>query len=226
MRVKSITPICVTETELDRRRQRYRRLSPDSLEVDLFNLPDDKATPRSLDSAEDIAASERLVVGMALADTSGYEAILPDCVLDPGLDELERSSEVRAFGMLKLTASFLCGCGLRYAAVVRNQAIADELGKRIAHYGLDDLLDDVVVLDLDFEAVSNAELWRSALLEVQTALKRSGTRALINGCSAVDISSSASHLPTVDPTELALYLLGTTQTFELLGARTAQPIAS
>lgn len=214
MRIKAITPILVSESELARRQARYRALSPSSVEVDVVNLPERPGVPRKLESARDIRASEELVTEEALrTDPSRRDVVLPDCVLDPGLDLLEAESPVPAFGILKLSAGFLTLLDHRFAAFTRNQPIADELRDRLESYGFLPHFDRVSVLDLAFEDIANAEGWSGALREAGEQFSGSQTTAVINGCSAVEVRPQSERAVTVvDPTRLALTLLGAAAT--------------
>ena len=210
MRITAITPIRVGELELARRQARYDALSPPSVEVELIDLPDRSDVPRSLESEQDIRASERLVIEEAMnVDPSSCDAILPDCVLDPGLDQLEAEASVSTFGILKLSAGCLLASGHEFAAFTRNRAIGDELHRRLESYGYLPHFDRVAVLDLAFEDIANDEEWNKALCEAAAQFSDSSTTAVINGCSAVEIQSDSRDAVTiVDPTKLALAFLG------------------
>ena len=207
MKVKAITPIHVADDELERRSARYRRLAPPGVEIDLLNLPDDASIPRRLESPEDIAASDRLVAEVARRHADGADALLPDCVLDPGIDALERLGGPPAFGMLRLAAGFLASCGRRFGAVTRNRAIGEELERRVRLYGLDPWFDRVVVLELDFEAVADHDRWEEALDRSRSAFEGTGVSAILNGCSAVELTGER-ETPVLDPAALALRMLG------------------
>lgn len=205
MRIKVITPIRVTEEELDRRQRRYRTLSPASVETTLFNLPE--GAPRSLASERDIRTSERFVVEEAMrADPSEYDAVLPDCVLDPGLDELERECPISTFGILKLSAGFLRLLGHDFASVTRNEPIGEELKSRLRAYGYADRFDGNAVLDLSFEDIADDVRWNAALEQTSERFAGTGTTAIINGCSAVEVEARDG-VAVVDPTSLALRVL-------------------
>jgi Asp/Glu/hydantoin racemase len=206
MHLLAITPIRVNDAELDRRQARYDKLSPPGIEVELVNLPDDDSVPRTLESAADIEASDRLVATVALEYGAGADALLPDCVLDPGIDVLARAAATPVHGVLRLATAALAGCGLRFGAVTRNRAIADELERRIALYGFASWFEHTSVIDLDFDAIADHARWNDALGAAEAELAPTGARAILNGCSAVDIDRAGS-LPVVDPTAVALQAL-------------------
>jgi Asp/Glu/hydantoin racemase len=208
MRVRSITPIRVPEDELERRRERYARLAPPGVDVHLDNLVDGPATPRQLETDDDVARSSDLVLAMALeTDPAEYDLVLPDCVLDPAVARV-REEPVPIVGILQLVATNLAMLGRSFTAVTRNRAIADELADRIEAYGLAGRFHGVDVLDLDFEAIQDDRRWHAALAPSRMAALHRGAQAVINGCSAVDVDDDAPGAPAVDPTGLALRLLG------------------
>lgn len=208
MRVRSITPIRVPDDELARRRSRYARLAPPGVTVHLDNLPDDAATPWQLDTDDDVARSNELVLAMALeTDPGDFDLVLPDCVLDPGVARVDDEA-VPIVGILQLAATHVAMLGRSFTAVTRNRAIADELADRVRAYGLDDRFLGVDVLELDFTAIRDESRWHRALAPSRLAAARRGASAVINGCSAVDVDSDDAGAPAVDPTALALRLLG------------------
>ncbi len=206
MKIKAITPIRVGEAELLRRRKRYQSLSPPGVEIDLVDLPEE--APQSLESEEDIRDSERFVIEAAMnTKPSEHDAVLPDCVLDPGLDALERDCPVPAFGILKLASGFLRALGHRFASVTRNSPIGEELRRRLEVYGFTDSFERNVILDLSFDDIADDARWNAALEEAGAQFVASETTAIINGCSAVEVKVEGD-VSMVDPTALALRVLG------------------
>lgn len=208
MRIKAITPMRVGAEEIDRRQERYDRLAPAGMSVTLFDLPAGPDTPTALDTDDDIRASERLVVEAALdTDPTRFDAILPDCVLDPGVPELDQRSPLPVLGITRLAAGLLASLGRPFAAVTRNEAIGRELAAVIARYGLAHFA-GVEVLGLSVTAIADDVVWSAAVADVAAASARAGVATILNGCSAVELTGTATAVPIVDPTALALQLVG------------------
>jgi Asp/Glu/hydantoin racemase len=204
MRILAITPIRVTDDELVRRQERYDRLAPAGVQVHLDNLADSPDAPRALDTAEQVAASETLLAAQfSTADPSRYDALLPDCVLDP-LVGGNHHLPLPLHGISRLTAHHLTGLGGRIGAVARNGAIADELDRKLASYGIVTTA-PTAVMDLSFDAIADDAVWAEA---VDATISHLDLDAVINACSAVDVSAHGSGPRLVDPTRLALELLG------------------
>ncbi|HEX6336863.1 MAG TPA: aspartate/glutamate racemase family protein, partial [Jiangellaceae bacterium] len=178
-------------------------------QVHLDNLPADPDVPRQLDSADAIAASDTFVVEAARrTDPAQFDAVLPDCVLDPGLDRLrDEGFPLPVIGITELAATAAAAVGGRLAAVARNSAIADELERRIWQYGLGSRFAGVHVLGLSFADIADDARWNAALDDAAKHFAGSGVTAILNGCSAVEVRVGTG-VPVFDPTRAALTLLG------------------
>lgn len=207
LRVKTISPLKLEPEEVVRRQARYDALAAPDLEVTLFNLEGDDA-PLRFDHPEEIEASEALTYReMRNTDPAEFDVLLPDCVLDPGLDKLPAPA-VPAQGILRLASGFIHAMGSSFAAITRNAAIGEELSRKVGSYGLGTALSSVEILDVDFCFVSDHSQWELAMGPVVKRLASQGVKVLLNGCSAVDISQRRLEgVLVVDPTELALRAL-------------------
>jgi Hydantoin racemase len=204
MRIRSITPIRVDADELERRQQRYERMLPVGWTLDLENIPATVGTPDQLSSPDQIRASERVGVEAGRdTDAARFDALLPDCVLDPGVAELDELAGVPVLGITRLTAHFLAACGQRFGVITRNHVIGDEYRSVIERYGLAKHFDDVYVLGLSVDDIANDEIWNESIERVARTAAKNGTTVLINGCSAVDVTVAGGSVRIVDPTALA-----------------------
>lgn len=203
MRLLAITPIAVSEDELARRQQRYDRLAPPGVEVVLENLGTGVGVPAALETASDVAASEEVLVRrFATCDPAGYDAFLPDCVLDPVVDravELPRP----VHGIARLATHLIASLGRSFTAVARNQAIASELDHRFATYGLVPV-QRTAVLDLSVDDISDDAIWADAVGEAVADLD---CDVVVNACSAVEVRPGSGGPTILDPTATALQVL-------------------
>lgn len=234
LRVKAIAPLRLSDAELERRQARYDRLGHLTCQVTLVNLVGTDA-PERLDSPEQVARSEELTIAeIERTDPRAFDVVVPDCVLDPGVGtwlgavgssratsssvvsgagsgsgaEHHGSTPVPVVGILRLVGSYLASVGRCFAAVARNQVIADTLAATVDRYGLGAWLTGVYVLDVDFCLVADGPSWAEALRPLERQLLADGVETLFNGCSAVDIEADAlGPITVVDPTALALRLL-------------------
>lgn len=201
MRIFSVTPIHVGSEELARRQERYRSLLPAGVTLDLFDIGPE--APRALDTDEDVRASEAAVKAALRAAPDGYDILMPDCVLDPGVADL--ADELPVVGILQLSLGWQVIRGRKVGLVARNDAIADELRARGAVYGWSNHLDAVHVLGLGVEAIADHDQWTAGLNKALDEFDPE-VSTVINGCSAVEVKDHR-RVSVVDPTALALRLL-------------------
>ena len=203
MRLLAWTPIVVGADELARRQSRYDRLSPAHVEVVLRDLGGIfPSATRALESDDDIRTSEDLVVSaFGNSDPEGFDAFLPDCVLDPAIHA--EGLALPILGLSHLAATFLAAQGATVGALARNRAIAHELDRRLASYAVK--REPTLVMDLSFEDIADDETWRRA---VESHAGRLTCDFALNACSAVELGSPATDTVVVDPTALSLRLLG------------------
>ncbi len=207
MRIYAVTPIHVGEAELARRQARYNELCPPELSVDLADIGPD--APRALETAQDVQDSEALVVEALRRAPDGYDALMPDCVLDPGVADLAGKLATPVIGILRISLGWSMLTGRPSAAVARNDAIASEILERVKAYGWFDRFHGVEVLNLEVDSIADTHRWADALDGAVQRLARVGAADVINGCSAVDLPKDRSQgtVRVVDPTHLALRLL-------------------
>lgn len=203
MRVIAITPIHVTDEELARRQERYSRLAPEGVTVELRNLT--KQSPVALDEQTDVLSSDAaLMDDMCHVKEDTFDVILPDCVLDPGFRPGKNGAVV---GMLESVVAHLVKQGHKVGAVTRNETIGTELVRRVGEYGFADDFAGLEVLNLTFDAINDEELWHAALKIGVDKLVAKGATVVINGCSAVNVDQSQLSIEVVDPAEMALKLI-------------------
>lgn len=203
MKVVSITPIHVTDKELARRQERYQRLAPAGVTVDLRNLS--HQSPVALDNKNDVRSSDsNLASDISEINADSYDVLLPDCILDPGF---RKNSSETTVGMLDSVMKHLVDARNKIGAVTRNDSIGEELVRRVGEYGYADNFVGLEVLNLSFDAINDEEEWHRALKIAVDRLAEKGATVVINGCSAVNVDQSQLRLPVVDPAELVLQLI-------------------
>jgi Asp/Glu/hydantoin racemase len=204
LRIRSITPIHVDVAELERRQRRYDRLAPTNITVQLDDLGDGRHVPRALDTEDDIRRSEQLVIAeIHRTDPNHFDAVLPDCVLDPGVGVIT-GAPVPVLGLLQLSSHLLASSGQRFAAVTRNSAIADELVRKLTSYGIADTFAGVRILGLSVTDIADDDVWAAAINRSVADLT---VNSIINGCSAVEVQVPMAGPSIVDPTATALRVI-------------------
>lgn len=206
MRIYAVTPIHVDDEELARRQARYDALCPPGVSVHLEDIG--SAAPTALDTDHDVRASESLMVEALASTPQGYDAVMPDCVLDPGVEQLAGKLPLPVLGLLRISLGWQVLAGRRIGAVARNRAIADEIAARVDAYGWSSSFTEVDVLDLDVHAIADTRRWADAMGAAVARLEAGGASVVINGCSAVDVTDKdPGSVRVVDPTALTLRLV-------------------
>ncbi|MEV4133109.1 aspartate/glutamate racemase family protein [Dactylosporangium sp. NPDC049742] len=206
LRICMISPIHLSEAVTAARAERLRELGGPDLDVDLVGLPPE--APVGLDRPEDIEAATAHITAVAAGlDPARYDVVVPDCVLDPGV-EAGADCEIPFLGLLRLIASGLHGLGRPFSAVTRNETIAAELEARLRGYGLAEGFRGTDILNLGVEKVFHGEEWSNALGQVVRERAQAGVTIVLNGCSAVATGPSPwSGSWVVDPTTYAFDLI-------------------
>ncbi len=207
MRIYAVTPIHVDAGELARRQARYDALCPPGLTVRLYDIGE--RAPRALNTEDEVRSSEAFVVEALNDAPAEYDALMPDCVLDPGVAMLAHTAARPVLGLLRISLGWSVCTGRTTGAVARNSAIADEMVRVVETYGWGDLFTGVEVLDLGVDAIADSAAWNHAVEAAQRRLGEAGSSVVVNGCSAVDVTTArAGSTPRlVDPTALALRLV-------------------
>ena len=206
MRILSVAPVRVDAEELSRRQDRYNRLCPPGVEFVL--RPNGPGAPPQFADERDIAASTASVTdALDALPTDGFTYRMPDCVLDPAVPIDPDGATTPTVGMLRLSAARLVSGRRRFGAVTRNPAIAEALTERVEAYGFGQWFAGVTVLDLEFEAIPDADRWNETVRSALDGFAAQGVTAVINGCSAVDADSEDHPVELIDPAALALRLL-------------------
>jgi Asp/Glu/hydantoin racemase len=205
VRIHASTPLHVGDDELVRRQARYDRIAPEGVTIELHDLPG--SAPRSLQTEQDVRASERFVIEALGNPPNGVDAVFADCVLDPGIATLQRTLSIPAIGILRTNLAHDRALGRSTDAVVRNKAIADEMRAVADESGLGDVLADIRLLDLDFAAITDHDRWQAQLETVATEAAKAGAGLLFNGCSAVDTEATDAPVTVYDPVARALRLV-------------------
>ena len=100
-RVKIISPLKATETDIQRRQRRYSEHAGRDTQVEVFNLDEG---PAALNTPGDLLFCEHAVFQEGVkTDRHDFDAILIDCVFDPAVDALREETEIPTFGPTNTT---------------------------------------------------------------------------------------------------------------------------
>lgn len=227
MRVIAVTPAHVGGAELARRQSRYDRFGSAALDIRLHDQPDFAHVPRSFDTPQQIRFAEDCMVERVgdlnlSRPLAPEDVLLPDCVLDTALQRLIDAG-LPAQGIMRICVSVLSGLGVRFGAIARNRAVGDALDARIRECDASGGYVGLRVLELPTEAVADTEQWTGALAGHVQALADAGATVVINGCSAVEVTTTRFAATVLDPARLAVQLLGLATELGVLGLASLTP---
>ncbi|MGI9418805.1 MAG: aspartate/glutamate racemase family protein [Geminicoccaceae bacterium] len=163
--------------------------------------------PGSVESAVDEALAAPGVIDAALrAERDGADAVVIDCMLDPGLDAARESVSIPVIGCGEASMSAAAKAGaFSVITVLDRQARAFcELARR---YGLADHLRSVRGIGVPVLALESAreESITATLAESKAAVQEDGAAAIVFGCTgmlgfAQPVADGLGHTsPVIDP---------------------------
>ncbi len=161
-RVHILSPLKATETDLERRQQRYAEHAREGTVVTVRNLT---AGPPALNTGGDILVSAAAIfrenVGLNRAVT---DAILIDCVFDPAVDELAEATGLPVFGPTRTTLPIIDLVSPDFAIVARSQRQCEILADLVDREGYGDRLVSVRALDISYEQAQDPAVFNRVMV--------------------------------------------------------------
>jgi Asp/Glu/hydantoin racemase len=130
-RVKIISPLKATETDLARRQQRYSQAANPNSRILVENL---EGGPKALNSSGDVLNSAAAIFQQGRNTTQQQvDGILIDCVFDPAVAELREATGLPTFGPTELVEKYGYGsnlCSLQALGISYEEAKQPEIYNR------------------------------------------------------------------------------------------------
>ena len=186
-RVKIITPIQVDGADLERRRARYGERAAANTKIDVIGL---NAGPCALETVEDIRASESAVFEQAIGlDLESCDALLVDCIFDPGVEALHEALPIPVFGPLRTALSQLPVIAPNFGMVTRAQGHGDVFRGLIEGYGFAEQLVAIRTLALPYQQARKPENFDSAMRKaLKAVVEEDGARAVVMGSTTMALA--------------------------------------
>lgn len=184
---------------------------------------------------EDSLAAPEVVLCSIVAEREGADAIVVDCLGDPGVAAAREVVSIPVVGPMSASAHLIAGLGHRFTIVTVSDALEASLYSLVRAYGLERELCsirgiDTPVLDLYDDHGAVAGDLASAAIE---AVERDGAHAVLLGCTGMKGLAEAvsfgladaghSGIPVVDPMPAAIKLAETLVTLGLSQSRRTYP---
>ena len=187
LRIKIISPLKATETDLARRQQRYGDHARPDTAVTVLNLA---GGPQALNSSGDILASAAAIFQRGSTITkSDCDAILIDCVFDPAVLELHEETGIPTFGPTRTTLPLINFVASNFSIIARSHRQCELLAELVEREGFGDQLQSVRALDISYEEAKEAEIFSRVMLsKLETAVAQDGAMAIMFGSTTMALT--------------------------------------
>ena len=209
-RVKIISPLHASESDLARRQRRYEEAAGRDTVVTVVNL---EGGPAALNSSGDILSSAAAIYRQG-KDTSrdDFDAILIDCVFDPAVAELQEATGLPVFGPTRTTLPLISLVAGDFSIIARSQRQCELLAELVTREGFGDQLRSVRALDISYEeAKQEAVFQRVMLARLATAVNEDNAQAIMFGSTTMALTDEmravAQGVPLFMPGMVALRLM-------------------
>lgn len=216
--IRIITPLCdISETMKNETLQEVYSLRPRGFSFDLVSIA---AGPQSIEGHFDDALAAPFVAIEAMrAEREGMDAVIIDCMGDPGLMAAREVVDIPVIGPGEATMHFAAMVGHRFSCLTVLDNLRPIFFAHAQNYGLRDKLASVRAINLpvlDLEADTAAV---SSLLfgEAVAAIDNDHADTIILGCTgflgvaeelATKLAQSGRPVPVIDPLPTAALFAG------------------
>lgn len=208
MRILVILPILRHEVYEEITYKELSQVASKETEIKVVSL---EKGPASIESAYDEALAIPGILDLTLkAEKEGYNAVIIDCMGDPGLEAAREIVKIPVVGPCQASialASMLCA---KFSVVTILKNVVPLFHELTKKYGVTDKVVSVRCIDVPvLELEKNIEKVRSLLLsESKQAVENDGAEAIVLGCTgmiglAEEIRQKLG-VPVVDPAPTAL----------------------
>ncbi len=148
------------------------------------------------------------------AEAEGYDAIISDCFLDPGVKAAREVLSIPVVGAAEASMHFAASLGHRYSVVTVLPNVVSAMEDLAAEYGVDKKLASVRYVDIPVLDLKNKKKLINALhREMLAAIKEDHAHVLVLGCTGMmgvakemekQLKRDGYEVPVVDPAGAAL----------------------
>jgi allantoin racemase len=175
--------------------------------------------PASIESEfEEAMAVPDTIAKAVLAEDGGADAVVIDCMLDPGLDAVREKVKIPVIGPAQTSMHLAAMLGDRFSIITVVERLVAPFRKRARLYGVIDRLASVRSIDvsvLELESDRGATI-QPLIKEALAAIEVDGADVLIFGCTGMSGMAAAvqeglqanghADIPVIDPGITALKL--------------------
>jgi allantoin racemase len=186
-RVKIISPLKATETDLARRQQRYSQAANPNSRILVENL---EGGPKALNSSGDVLNSAAAIFQQGRNTTQQQvDGILIDCVFDPAVAELREATGLPTFGPTRVTLPLITLAASHFSIVARTERQCQLLGELVEKYGYGSNLCSLQALGISYEEAKQPEIYNRAMLaRLKEAVVNDGAQAIMFGSTTMSLT--------------------------------------
>ena len=186
-RVKIISPLKATETDLARRKQRYNQDANPNSRVLVENLEDG---PKTLNSSGDVLNSAAAIFQQGQNTTlKDCDGILIDCVFDPAVEELMEATGLPTFGPTRVTLPLITLAASHFSIIARTKRQCQLLSELVEKYGYGNKLCSLRALDISYEEAKQPKKYDWAMLaRLKEAVVNDGAQAVMLGSTTMSLT--------------------------------------
>ncbi len=208
MKILVINPVGHSKWDESDRRFFKSVASPDT-EVEVVSLA---SGPPSVETINDYEIVKPLVIEKALESHRGYDGLIVNCFLDPGVDELKKTLHKPVVGPGESSLAFASVFGGKIGIVSIESGALDLINQRCSKLGYSGRISTIRgikihVIDLE----KSWDLTRRELINESMKAVEEGSDIIILGCTGLaglaEEVSRAIKRPVVDPAAAALKMV-------------------
>lgn len=231
MRIRAVTPI-ITESFGPMIIEEFTRVARPDTEISNVFLD---SGPASLESAYDEAvAVPDTVAKVRQAEREGVDAVIINCMGDPGLDAAREVASIPVIGPCEASMHVAAMLGHRFSVLGVLDRIIPQFERQAQKYGVKDKLATVRSIDLpvlDLEKGRERFVAR-AVDEAVEAIEEDGAHVIVLGCTGLaglakqienGLRERGYDIPVIDPASAALKVAETLVDLKLAHSKRTYP---
>ena len=191
MHIRIINPVITRSWEQDTL-QTYSSVAGPGVNVSVVSL--DWGTASIESYRDDALATPDILNKVLLAEKEGVDAVIIDCMADPGLHAAREIARIPIIGPAQASMHLAAILGFRFSILSTSKRDIPWVSDQVTRYGLDKHLASVRAIDIPVLSLAeNPEATFQALMQAaELAVTVDGAHVLVPGCTG--LAGLASHL--------------------------------
>lgn len=171
----------------------------------------------SIEGSYDVGMAVPYIIEKAKwGQENGYNAIILDCFMDPGLDECREALDIPVFGACQSACSLAIRLGGEFSVI----GILDDMDRcikqNLSKYGMIDRLKSIPVIDIEVLNIqyNTEDIVKKVIETSKKIVKEDKAKIMVLGCTGLaplvdsmeaELKKIGIHAPIIEPFRAALY---------------------